>query len=871
MRIRFSRGFWTSRVGLAVLGTAGFLFLAGAGTFTYFYVKYSRMIDDRLAGSLFSNTSTIYAAPPRVYVGEPLRLEEVIAHLKRAGYATDPIAGSPGVYRPDGAAIEIFPSPSSYFGERNSLRIEFQAGKVSRIRALATKRNLDAAELEPELLSNLFDSTREKRRLVRFADLPKVMRDAVLAAEDKRFFDHPGLDPIRVVGAAWADVKEGALEQGASTLTMQVARSFFFDTRRVWSRKLAETMVALQLEKRFSKEQIFELYANQIYLGNRGSFAIRGFGEAAQAYFGKDVRDITLAEAAFLAGIIRSPNRYSAAERYPDRVAEPRNRVLAQMVENKYITEGEAEVARRAKLVFVRPGRTETSAPYFVDMVKDYLQERYDETQLSQQSFRIYTTLDGDLQRAAVQAIVAGLKDVDEKVKARFRRGKKKEAIPQAQVAMVALDPRTGQIKALVGGRDYGESQLNRALAKRQPGSVFKPFVYAAAFSTGLEHIEPAVTPVTTVADEPTTFYFGDEEYSPNNYGAKFYGVVTARAALRHSLNVATVKVAELVGYDRVAAMAHQLGLARTIKGTPAVALGAYELSPLEVAAGYTTFANGGVRAEPMFIRSVVSKDGQTQEGNQPTTRLVLDPRLAYLVTNILEDVINRGTAAGVRARGFTAPAAGKTGTSHDGWFAGYTSNLLCVVWVGFDDNRELDLPGSEAAAPIWAEFMKRAAELPAYREMQPFSAPEGVLRVLLDPETLQLATPDCPQTVEEVFLTGTEPGVLCERHGGRRLSNVPPVSWLSGVFGKKEAPPPQPAANPADPANPQPIAVGAPSGDASTPPPAKAGEPGTSQAAPASKPVEEEKKKGVLSRIFGIFGGKKDKAKEKTKDKPSP
>lgn len=860
-------------MGLAVLGAAGVFFLASAGTFTYFYVKYSRMIDDRLNGSLFTNTSTIYAAPPRVYVGEALRPEEVVSHLKRTGYTTDPVAGSPGVYRMEGSAVEIFPSVLSYFGEKNSLRIDFQGGKVSRIRALGNRRILDSAELEPELLSNLFDSTREKRRLVRYADLPKVMVNAVLAAEDKRFFDHPGLDPIRVVGAAWADVRQGSLEQGASTITMQVARSFFFDTRRVWSRKAAETMVALQLEKRFSKEQIFELYANQIYLGNRGSFAIRGFGEAAQAYFGKDVRDVTLAEAAFLAGIIRLPNRYSAAERYPDRVAEPRNRVLAQMVANDYITEGEAEVARKAKLTFVRPGRTDSSAPYFVDMVKDYLLERYEETQLSQQSLRIYTTLDGDLQRAAVSAIAAGMKDVDEKIKARAKRSK--QAVPQAQVAMVALDPRSGQIKVLVGGRDYGESQLNRALAKRQPGSAFKPFVYAAAFSTGLEHLEPVVTPVTTVADEPTTFYYGDEEYSPNNYGAKFYGVVTARAALRHSLNVATVKVAELISYDRVAAMAHQLGLARSIKGTPAVALGAYELSPLEVAAAYTTFANGGVRAEPMFIRSVVSRDGQTQENNRPTTRLVLDPRLAYMVTNILEDVVNRGTAAGVRARGFTAPAAGKTGTSHDGWFAGFTSNLLCVVWVGFDDNRELDLAGSEAAAPIWAEFMKQAAELPAYRDMQPFAPPEGIVRVYLDPQTLQLATPECPETVEEIFLAGTEPGVLCERHGGHRLSQVPPVSWLSGVFGKKENPPQlaQPAASPM---NPQPV-VSTPApgnGPQAAQPAGKAQGPGTSDAAAASKPEEEEKKKGVLGRIFGIFGGKKDsktKDKDKDKDRPSP
>lgn len=858
MRIRFSRGFWTSKSGLAVLGTLGFLFLAGTGVFTYFYIHYSRMIDARLSGNIFSNTSMIFAAPPRVHVGETIAPGEVLNHLQRTGYTQSPVAGAPGVFRVDGAALEIRPSPQSYFGERNAIRIEFAGNKVSRIRSLAARQqNLETAELEPELLSNLFDSAREKRRLVRFADLPKVMINAVLSAEDKRFFDHPGLDPVRVLGAAWSDVRTGTKAQGASTLSMQVARSFFFDTRREWRRKLAETMVALQLEQRFTKEQIFELYANEIYLGNRGSFAIRGFGEAAQAYFGKDVREVTLGEAAFLAGIIRAPNRYSAAERNPDRAIEARNRVLAQMVENAHTTEAEATIARKLTLKFVRPGRTSSSAPYFVDMVKDHLQERYSEEQLSQQTFRIYTTLDANLQRAAVDAITIGLKDVDAKIAARFKR--RKEKAPQVQVALVALDPRTGQIKALVGGRDYGESQLNRVLAKRQPGSVFKPFVFATAFSSAVENLEPTITPVTTIADEPTTFYFADQEYSPNNYGAKFYGTVTARAALRHSLNVATVKVAEMAGFDRVAAMAHQLGLARTIKGTPAVALGAYEMTPLEVAAGYTVFANGGVRSEPGFIRSVVSGEGQELEKSNPATRLVLDPRVAYLVENVLEDVVNRGTAAGVRARGFTAPAAGKTGTSHDGWFAGFTSNLLCVVWVGFDDNRELDLPGSEAAAPIWAEFMKSAVALPEYRDTQSFSPPEGIASGLIDPETLQAATPECPAPVQEVFIAGTEPTTMCELHGGRRFSHAPPVSWLSSVFGKKGPPLPPPQA-PGNPVNPQPIATG----DASAA--GKGNDAGAAPGGDAAAKSEEEKKKGLLGRIFGIFGGKKDK---KDKDKP--
>lgn len=877
MRIRIARGFWSSRVGLALLGLAGLVFLSGAAAFTYFWVTYSRMIDARMNGQIFSNTSRIFAAPPQIFVGETLSSAELVAHLRRSGYAESDVAGSPGVYRPQGNAVEFRTSPQSYFGPGAGLRVDFQGNKVSRILTLDRKQSVDSAELEPELLSNLFDSRREKRRLVRFDDLPPHLVDAVLSAEDKRFFEHMGFDPIRVIGAAWTDLRRGQMAQGASTVSMQVARSFFFDTRREWSRKLAETLVALQLEQRFNKQQILELYANQIYLGNRASFAIHGFGEAAQAYFGKDVREVNLGEAAFLAGIIRAPNRYSSPERNPERAAEARDRVLRTMVENGKISEEQAAVVRKGKLAFVAPGRSDTAAPYFVDMVRDYLLDRFEEKQLSQDSFRIYTTLDPDLQRAAMQAIAEGMKGVDELLAKRYERwrrakGKAKDAedVPRAQVALVALDPRTGQIKALVGGRDYGLSQLNRALARRQPGSAFKPFVYAAAFNTAVEQVQPVVTPVTTVADEPTTFYFEDQEYSPNNYGADFRGIVTTRVALRHSLNVATVKVAEMVGYERVANIAHQLGLARSIRPTPAVALGAYEMSPLEVAAGYTVFANAGVRAEPNFIRQVLTAEGQPVERNTPQTRLVLDPRVAYLVSNILEDVVNRGTAAGVRSRGFTAPAAGKTGTSHDGWFAGYISNLLCVVWVGFDDNRELDLPGSAAAAPIWTEFMKRATELPEYRDPQPFVPPEGVVRLLIDPETLQLATPLCPTTTEEVFLAGTEPGQMCERHGGSRLSRFPPVQWLSGVFGRKEPPPPPP---------PPPGAAPATAGTAPGQPPAgsaagKAGAPvaaGQSPPKPAEKAEEKEEKKGLLGRIFGIFGSKKDKDKKEQEKKPAP
>ena len=853
MRIRIAPGFWTSKTGIAVLGVALALFIAATSFFAYYYIQFGRLINQQLTGQIFQNTSRVYSTPGRIYTGETLRPADLATYLLRAGYQEGDVPGAPGLFSVKGSTVEIHPSTDSFFHGANALRVDFAGSSVSRISQLADGALRDSAEIEPELITNLFDSSREKRRIVRFDDLPKVMVNAVLSAEDKRFFEHGGFDLVRVMGAALADLRMGHRAQGASTIDMQVARSFFFTTKREWRRKMKETLMAFELDQRFTKQQIFELYANEIYLGNRGSFSIRGFGEAAQAYFGKDVRELNLGEAAFLAGIIRAPNRYSAAERHLDRAVESRDRVLAQMVENGYVSQAEADAAKKAKFHFVSGGVDSSSAPYFVDMVKDHLLEQFSETDLETQSYRIYTTLDPDLQRAASAAIAVGMQGVDKLLARRYAAWKKKgEANPQVQVALVALDPRTGEIRALIGGRNYGESQLNRALAHRQPGSVFKPFVYAAAFDNAAQGLQPVVTPVTTVDDIPTTFDFDGKEYTPDNYGEEFYGTVTVGDALIHSLNVATVKVAELIGYQRVVDVARQMGLGSKIQATPAVALGAYEMTPIDVAAGYTPFATNGFRAEPLFLRSVVAADGSTEETKSPSTRAVLDPRVAYLVTSLMQEVINRGTGASVRGLGFTAPAAGKTGTSRDGWFAGFTSNLLCVIWIGFDDNRDLGLSGSQSAAPVWAEFMKRAVDLPRYHNTQDFDPPPGLVEETIDPRSGELATASCPDRVNEYFIAGSEPTQYCELHGGRVAQA--PGTWLSHLFGKDTNPPPPPASNfgptasnPASPAN---------KNHAKAVPPPKPGE------------TEPEKKKGLLDKIFGIFGSSKKPA-DSTKPQP--
>jgi len=863
LRIRILKGFFTSKWGLTLLAVIFATILTGASVFTYYYVKYSRLIDVRLSGRVLQNTTQIFSAPETISVGQTWTPDDLITYLTRVGYRPEADPNALGQYTVEKNTVDIRPSKLSYFGGSNALAVQFGEHGIRGIRPLSGGETQQSAQIEPDLISNLFDEAREKRRPVRYDDLPADLLHAILSAEDKRFFDHGGFDFVRIVGAAWADLRHTSQHyQGASTITMQVARTFFLSNERTWRRKLAEAMMSIELEQRYTKQQIFELYANEVYLGNRGSFGIRGFSEASVAYFGKDMRQLSLAECAYLAGIIRAPNYYSSADRHPERGALARDRVLTQMLENKYIAPGDLELAKREPLKIVHATGSAGEAPYFVDMVKDHLLDKYPENELLSQNFRVYTTLDPALQRAAVAAVDAGVKNVDTLLAKKYDKWKKEaakkggnESVPQVQVALVAIDPKTGEIKAVVGGRDYGQSQLNHALAHRQPGSVFKPFVYAAAFDNAVDGVQPVITPATTVEDEPTTFEFDGKEYTPNNYGEKFMGHVTVRDALTNSLNVATVKVAELIGYGRVVQVARQMGLGSNIQATPAVALGAYEMTPVDVAAAYTAFADGGVRAEPEFLHSVVGADGTVVEKFTPQTHQVLDPRVAYLVTSLLKDVLNKGTGAGVRARGFALPAAGKTGTSRDGWFAGYTSNLLTVIWIGFDDNRDLGFTGGITAGPIWADFMLKATALPAYRDVQDFTAPEGVQSVLIDAETLELATPNCTATRDEVYIAGSAPTEFCELHGGRAAASST-GSWLSHIFGGGGEPKP-----PVDGTT-KPAAVYDPNR-----PPNATGQ-GTVAPADGQDGQQVEKKKNPFKKIFGIFGGKK---KDPDKAKPKP
>ena len=773
---------WTGYLTFSVVA------LTFVGITGYYYIKYQHVVDDRMKRPIFADTAKIYAASRELRPGQKLTVKLIANELTQAGYSADGAAQlSPmGTFKQGVQTITVRPGPQSYH-EQDSALIRISAGVVDSITD-ARGEPLSSYELEPLLITGLSeDANRTKRRLLTYNEIPQNLLQAVLAIEDRRFFEHSGVNYWRLMDAVVRDVISGRKEQGGSTLTMQLAKNFFLSPEKRFKRKLIEILITFQLEHRFSKQQIFEMYANEINLGQRGSVSIDGFGEASQVYFGKDVRQLDLAECAMLAGIIQRPSYFNPF-RHAHQVIERRNLVLDSMVETGAITKDQAEAARTEPLNLTEQSVDANEAPYFVDLVHDQLIQRLGERDFNNEGLRIYTSLDPDLQRVATDAVESTIHVVDEQVDKLHKREKKLgQHYDYPQVALIALNPHTGQVLALVGGRSYGNSQLNHAVARRPTGSIFKPFVYASAFTTAAEGTmlsgqTKLFSPLTMLKDEQTTYGEGTPyQYTPKNFEGEYHGEVTARFALMRSLNNATISLASIVGFDRVAALAREAGV-KSAQGTPSMAIGSYDATPLDMAGAYTIFANGGLHLDPWMLASVRTPTGDIITDYSPESRQILDPRVAYLTLSLMQnvlrsDVTGSGTGAGVRNMGFTAPAAGKTGTSHDAWFAGFTSNLLCIVWVGNDDYTDVKIEGAHAAAPIWAAFMKQAVQLPQYSDTNNFTPPEGVEIVQIDSVSNLLSDASCPASFEAAFLAGTAPMETCDHPADHR--NV-----LQKIFG---------------------------------------------------------------------------------------
>jgi penicillin-binding protein 1B len=736
-------------------------------------MRLDRVVRARFEGPLFQVPSRVYAAPTMLSAGLDVARVDLRGAFRRLGYRAEssPDIGAPGgVYwdkRRAVAYLRAFEHPTRAEPARR-IEIRLAGSTIDSVHDLdAGGRELAAVLLEPELVGSYFGPHREQREPVRLGEVPRHLLDAVLAVEDQRFETHAGIDPWRVLGAAWANVAAGEVRQGGSTLTQQLVKNFFLTPDRTFARKLQEAAMALIVESRYEKPAIFEAYLNEIYLGQRGPTSIHGVGEASLFYFGKPVRSLALEDAALLAGLIRSPGDYSPFM-HPDAARERRDLVLRLMRDQDRISEEDYAAARQHPVAIASRTTEPRETRYFLDALRSQLPEVYDEAALQAEGLRIYSTLDLRLQQLATLALREGIEKLEKEHPALRPKGDAK-----LQGCLIALRPQTGEVLALVGGRDYAESQFDRCLqARRSAGSAFKPFVYVAGLEA--QRGAPVITLASVLDDAPFSLRTASGMWTPANYDHKFHGRVGVRTALEKSLNVATVRLAQEVGTDQIVDVARRLGIESPLDKVPAIALGAADVTPLELARAYATLASGGERYETRYFEDLTDAGGRTLARSKAHGERALDENTSFLAVSLLEGVIDRGTARAVRAAGITGPIAGKTGTSNDSkdaWFVGFTPDLVAAVWVGFDDPRDMKLPAARLAVPIWLRFLKDATGGAIPGE---FAAPPGVQRIEIDPESGAVALAGCPRREVEFFIEGTEPRATCPEGGWLVRGNDP-------------------------------------------------------------------------------------------------
>jgi penicillin-binding protein 1B len=699
--------------------------------------------------------SLIYARPHRIAVGQNIGSSGLVERLTRLGYRETKAEPKPGEFQRRSDRLVLF---------RRAFRTAAASGPERRVELVLNKKGrIDEIRdsnggllLEPDVIGELHTEKREFRDAVPLDDIPRVLVSAVLTLEDRRFYEHGGLDVHRTLGALFANVRSGQASQGGSTITQQVVKNVYLDARKTLGRKIHEAWLALRVEAGQDKDKILETYLNTIYLGQRGSVSIRGVEAASRHYFGKPVRELTIGQCALLAGMIPGPGKYSP---YVDqaKAKERRALVLRVLLEQAVITADESETANAEPLgALAKPPRP-ASAPYFAAWVERQIGEALPDLDLRGSGYSVVTELDASLQILAEDAVQRGIATL-EKGYPKLRRTES-----PLQAALIAIDPATGDVLAHVGGREYGATQFDRAIQSvRQPGSVFKPIVALAALSHDEAGSLPRYTLASRIEDAPLVVKTVAGVWKPTNYDGEFRGIITLRRSLERSLNVPMVKVAMDVGLERVVETARKLGIENKLDPVPSLALGSYEVSLLEVARAYAVFASGGVRSEPRFYTRVLDGEGQLLESRRVKSERVFEPSEIALVTSALQGTVERGTAAGVRAAGFRGPLAAKTGTTNDyrdAWFVGYTPDIVVAVWVGFDDQSAVGLPGSVAALPIFADFIKNALGPEGGRG---FPMPEGLEYVSVQAETGLRASWACAGD-PELFLYGTAPIETCQ------------------------------------------------------------------------------------------------------------
>ena len=757
---------WRHSAGLAFFVMV--VFVAFLGYVGYTYVVITREFDSARRWDL---PSRVYSDATAIVPGISYTRALLEPKLNHVGYhEVKRRVENPGEYRYVGDDLEIFLNnfeyPDMEFHAMPVL-VEMDGARVRSIKRLTDGITLRGVRIEPELITSIYDNQMEDRVPVSLEAVPKVLTDAIIATEDRTFYSHEGVSIRGTLRALWTDIRAKSLVAGGSTITQQLVKNLYLTPERSLSRKAQEALMAVLLEMRYTKDQILEAYLNEIYLGQNGSVQIAGVEQASQVYFGKKVTYLTLGEAATLAGMIRSPNVLSPLK-YPDRAKTRRDVVLDLMRDQRRISEREYEETVASKLVVTRFPKTSRSAPFFVDLVLKQLRETYPETQLKTEGLRIFTSLDTIMQRSAEEALDNGIANLGRKY-----RHIRNSPTPLEGVVLT-IQPGTGYVKALVGGRSYTKTQFNRAIqARRQPGSLFKPFVYV----TGMDPArgDEALTASTVLDDSPIAVQAGAAVWRPQNYDNRFHGRVTMREALAHSYNIPAVRAAINAGVPNVIKTAANIGVESKLQPYPSVSLGSFEVTPLEIAFAYSAFANLGVKSEPVTILAVVTRDGQLLETRNVKMKRVAPASVCYVMNDVLKDVFDYGTAGRARSLGFKHAYAGKTGTTNnyrDAWVIGYSPRILSLVWIGFDDGHSVRLAGGDACLPIWTRHMNRIDGLIADVD---WKRPDDVTEREIDPASGMLATPYCSNTRTEVYVAGTEPDAVCPLHAG---SGEPSPYW---------------------------------------------------------------------------------------------
>jgi|Deesub1362A_J573_1020465.scaffolds.fasta_scaffold00055_74 penicillin-binding protein 1B len=742
------------KVALYLMGIA----FLGSGLYSAFLAL---ELESAFSGHRWDLPSRVYSRPLLLYAGLALDREILIRRLQRLDYREVPAVKGPGEYARKRRGLDIYLHAFQYPDRQVNpapFRIEWRGRRIQRIVRLDTRKTVDLLEIEPEVLMTFFGEMRREREVLPLQAFPTHLIQAVLAVEDRRFYDHPGLDIRGILRALWTNLREGRVVEGGSTITQQLIKNHFLNANRTLWRKAKEAWMALILERLRSKEEILEFYLNEIYMGQRGSIAIHGMGEASRLYFHKPVSRLSLEESALLAGLIRAPNLY-APHRHPTKALRRRNTVLRAMLDQGLISP-EAYREARSRPLGVRPSirAPSRSAPYFCDFLLQQLKDLYPPQVLQSHGLRIFTTLDPQIQQWAEEALERGLQQLERN----HRHLRRKDPARRLQGCILVLQPQTGHILAMVGGRNYNQTQFNRVVqARRQPGSAFKPFVYLAALEDR--------TLSDFVLDAPIQIDLQGKPWAPRNADHRFRGRVTIRRALEESLNVPTVRLALEVGLPRILSVARSLGIESHMEPNPSLALGAGEVSPLELAAAYATLANEGIRPYLLSVESIMDPKGLLLERRHIELVRVVSPQVCYLVLSALKGVVTRGTARSLRAWRLPGEIAAKTGTSNggrDAWFIGLTPGYLALVWVGFDQGDRVGLTGAQAALPIWADLMRRILQ---GSPSSTFLPPPGIVTAEIDPTSGGLATKRCPQRLREVYREGTQPSRPCPLHPPRQ------------------------------------------------------------------------------------------------------